>query len=102
MSATLAAPGARMRHVGADQRRFGHPSFGAGCWLVLFDLAVAVPALDWGTDAHFEYRIAGRFACVHFCGGSESSLRSGGLFAGAQFRQNLAGAGVSDEVADLF
>ena len=102
MSATLAAPGARIRHVGADQRRYGHPYFGAGYGLVLFDLAVAVPALDWGTDAHFEYRVAGRVARVHFYRRSESCLRSGGLPAGAQFRQNLAGPGVSDEVADLF
>src|SRR2546427_5698783 len=86
MSAALAATGARMGRVGADQRRYGHPYFGAGYWFVLSDLAVAVPALDWGTHAHLEYRVAGQFARVHFYRGSESCLRSGGLPAGAQFR----------------
>src|SRR6266566_4607451 len=90
MSPALAAAGARMRH------------FGAGCWFVFSDLAVAVPEVDWGTRAHREYRVAGRFAHVHFCRGSESCLRSGRLPAGAQFRQYLAGPGVSDQVVDLF
>src|SRR5690242_4897758 len=102
MSVALAATGARMGHVGADRRRYGHPYFGAGYWFVLSDLAVAVPALDWGTHAHLEYRVAGRFARVYFRRGSESCLRSGGLPAGAQFRHDLADPGVSDEVADPF
>src|SRR5262245_31266453 len=102
MSAALAATGARMGHVGADRRRYGHPYFGAGYWFVLSELAVAVPALGWGTRAHLEYRVAWRFARVHFCCGCESCLRSGGLPAGAQFRQDLAGPGVSDNVADPF
>src|SRR5947199_2084097 len=91
-----------MRHVGADRQRYGHAYFGAGYWLVLPYFAVAVPALDRGTAAHFEYRVVGRFARIHFCGGSESSLRSGGLPAGAQFRQHLADPEVSDQVADSF
>ncbi len=91
-----------MRHVGVDRRRYGHPNFGAGYWLVLSGLAVALPALDWGTHTHLEYRLAGRFARVHFCYRSESCLRSGGLPAGAQFRQHLACPGVSDEVANPF
>src|SRR5262245_25229659 len=102
MSAALAATGARMGHVGADRRRYGHPYFGAGYWLVLSELAVAVPALGWGTRAQVDYRVAGRFARVHFCRGCESCLRSGGLPAGAQFRHDLADPGVSDEVADPF
>src|SRR6266542_2567191 len=102
MSAALAAAGARQRHVGIDQQRYGHPYFGSGCWFVLSDLAVAMPALDWRTRAHLEHRVAGRFALVHFCRGRESCLRPGELPAGAQFRQDLAGFGVSDEVADSF
>src|SRR2546427_10503550 len=102
MSAALAATGARMGRVGADQRRYGHPYFGAGYWFVLSDLAVAVPALDWGTHAHLEYRVAGQFARVHFYRGSESCLRSGGVSAGAQFRPDLETPGVSDKVADSF
>src|SRR6266576_650279 len=102
MSAALAAAGARVRHVGADQRRYGHPYFGTRYWFVLFRLAVVVSELDWGTGANLEYRVTWRFACVHFCRGSESRLRSGGLPAGAQFRYDLADPGVSDEVADPF
>src|SRR5213594_681620 len=102
MSAALAAARARIRHVGADRRGYGHPYFGAGCWLVLSGLAVAMPALDWGTRAYLEHRVAGWFARVHFCRGSESSLWSGGLPAGAQFRQYLAAPTVSHEGADHF
>src|SRR6476646_6037445 len=91
-----------MRHVGADRQRYGHPYIWAGYWVVLSELAVAVPALDWGTHAHLEYRVVGGFARVHFYRRSESRLRSGGLPAGAEFRQNLAGPGVPDEVADPF
>ena len=102
MSAALAAAGARMRHVGTDRRRYGHPYFGTGYWFVFSDLPVAMPVLDWRTHAHLEYRVAGRLARVHFRRGSESCLRSGGLPASAQFRQDLATPGVSDEVADSF
>src|SRR5262249_20393060 len=102
MSAALAAAGAGMGRVGADRRRYGHPYFGAGYWFVLSGLGVAVPALDWGTNADLEYRVGGQFARVHFCRGSESCLRSGGLPAGAQFRQDLENPGVSDKVADSF
>src|SRR6266568_2470560 len=91
-----------MRHVGADQRRYGHPYFGARYWFVLSRLAVVVSEVDWGTRANLEYRVAGRFAFVHFYRGSESCLWSGGLPAGAQFRYDLACPGVSDEVADPF
>src|SRR6266699_2651073 len=91
-----------MRHVGADRRGYGHPYSGAGYWFVLSDFTMAAPALHWGTRAHLEHRVAGRFARVHFCRGRESRLRSGGLPAGAQFRQDLAGPGVSDQVADPF
>src|SRR5207249_1066131 len=84
------------------RRGYGHPYFWARYWFVLSRLAVAVPALDWGTHANLEYRVAWRFACVHFCDGSESRLRSRRLPSGAQFRQHLAGPRVSDEVADPF
>src|SRR2546426_9271887 len=100
MSAALAAARARIRHVGADQRRYGHPYSGAGYWFVLSDFTMAVPALDWRTRAYLEHRVAGWFARVHFCRGSESSLWSGGLPAGAQFRQYLAAPTVSHEGAD--
>src|SRR5262245_37800693 len=102
MSATLAAAGARIRHVGADRQRYGHPYSGTGYRFVLSDLAVAVPALVWGTRSHLEHRVARWFARAHFCLGSKSCLRSGGLPAGAQFRQDLAGIGISVEVADPF
>ena len=36
----------------------GIPYFGAGYWLVLSDLAVAMPRLDWGTRAHLMIRQA--------------------------------------------
>ncbi len=75
---------------------------GVGYWFVFSDLAVVVPALDWGTHAYLEHRVAGRFARVHFYCRSESRLRSGGLPAGVEFRHNLAGRGVSDGVADHF
>src|SRR6478736_2989106 len=102
MSATLAAAGARMRRVGTDRQRYGHPYSGAGCRFVLTDLAVAVPALVWETRSHLEYRVARWFARAHFCRGSKSCLRSGGLPAGAQFRQDLAGTAISVAVADPF
>src|SRR5438477_11766911 len=102
MSAALADAGARMRDTGADRRRYEHPYFGAGYWFVLSDLAVAVPALDWGPRAHLECRVTGWFARVPFCRGSESCLRSGGLPVSAQFRQYLARRGLPDEVADPF
>src|SRR5262245_35471312 len=100
MSPALANVGARMRRVGTDRQRYRHPYSGAGCRFVLSDLAVAVPALAWGTRSHLEYRVARWFARAHFCRGSKSSLRSGGLPAGAQFWQALAGTGISVEVAD--
>jgi len=40
--------------------------------------------------------LLGGVARVHFYRRSESRLRSGGLPAGAEFRQDLAGPGVSD------
>src|SRR6516162_2677637 len=102
MSATLAASGARIRHVGPHRQRYGHPYSGAGYRFVFSYLAVAVPALVWGTRSHLEYRVARWFARAHFCRGSKSCLRSGRLPAGAQFRQDLAGTGISVEVADPF
>src|SRR5438552_1038077 len=91
-----------MRRVRTGQHRYGHPDFGARYWFVLSELAVAVPALDWGTHAHLEYRVTGWFARVHFSCGSESRIRLGELPAGAQFRHDLADPGVSDYVADPF
>src|SRR5438552_8797118 len=102
MSAALAAAGARMGHVGNDRHGYGHPRFGAGDRFDLSDVAVVVPALDWRTRAHLEYRVAGRFALVDFWRGGKSCIRSGELPASAQFRQYLAALGVSDEVADSF
>src|SRR6476620_294301 len=91
-----------MRRVGTDRQRYGHPYSGAGCRFVLTDLAVAVPALVWGTRSHLEYRVARWCARAHFCRGSKSCLRSGGLPAGARFRHDLAGTGMSVEVPDPF
>src|SRR4029077_7580919 len=102
MSAALAAAGARMRHVGVRRRRSGHPCFGPGYWVILSDLAVAVPALDWRARTNLEYCIAGGFARFHFCRGSEPRLRFCRLPAGALFRQDLEGVGVSHEIADPF
>src|ERR1043166_4309669 len=93
MPVALATRATRMRHVGADQPRYRHPYSGAACWLVLSGLTMDVPAFDWGTRANLEYRVAGRFAGIHFNHGSESCLRSGGLPAGAQFRYDLADCG---------
>ena len=88
--------------LGLTDSDMGIRIFGLGIGLFFLSLAVAVPALDWGTHAYLEYRVAGRFARVHFYRRSESRLRSGGLPAGVEFRQNLAGPGVSDQVADHF
>ena len=82
--------------LGLTDGDMGIRILGLAIGLFLSSLAVVVPALDWGTRAHLEYRVAGRFASVHLCRGRESSLRPGGLPASAQFRQNLAGPGVSD------
>src|SRR5437867_12930507 len=100
MSAALATGSARLGHVGVDQRRYGHPYSGTGCWLVISGVTVALPAFDWGKYANLEHRVAGRVAHVHFSRRSESCLRSGGLPAGAQFRQHLAAPRVLDNVAD--
>src|SRR6476619_3057957 len=102
MSAALAIAIARMWHVGTDQQRYGHPHAGAGYRFVLSDFALAVPALDWGARAHFECSVAGRFARAHFYPGSESRLWVCWLPASAQFRQHLAGARVSNEIANPF
>jgi len=59
-----------MRHVGADRRRYGHPYIWDGYWVVLSELAVAVPALDWGTHAHPEYRVAGGLPAFIFIVGA--------------------------------
>ena len=69
---------------------------------VLSDLSVAVPALDRRTHAYLEHRVAGWFTRVHFPRRSESSLWSGELPAGIQFRQDLAGLGIFDHLADCF
>src|SRR4029077_7182096 len=98
MSAALDGAGAWVRHVRACQRRFWYPYFGAGCWFVLSRLAVALPALDWGADADFEYRVAWRFACFHFYRRSESRLRSGGRSAGTYFLLYLASVGSAVQV----
>src|SRR4029077_13830207 len=102
MSAALATATARMWHVGTDQQRYWHPHGGAGNRFVLSDFAVAVPVLDRGARTDLEYRVAGRFAGAYFYRGSESRLWFGWLPAGAQFRQDLAGARVSNEIANPF
>jgi len=102
MSATLAAVSARMRHVGTDERRFGHSFFGPRYRFVLSDLTVAVPALDRRTHSYLEHRVAGWSTTVHFRRRSESPLWSGELPAGTQFRQDLAGLGIFDNLADSF
>src|SRR5262245_39857608 len=102
MSPAVAAAGARMRCVGTDQQRYGHPHSRAGGRFVLSDLAVAVPTLAWGTRSYLAYRVARWFAGAQFCRGSKSCLRSGGLPAGAQFRHDLACSGISIEVANPF
>src|SRR4051812_42021345 len=98
----MAAADTRMRHLWPNERRHGRPSIWVGYCVVLFRVALGVPALDWGTSAHLEYRDAGRVARIHLYRRRESRLRSGGLPAGAEFRRNLAGRGVSDQVADHF
>src|SRR6476646_2089469 len=89
-----------MRDVGAGRQRHGHSYFGTSCWFVFSCFAMDVSALDWRTLAELGYCIARCFTRVHFYSWSESCLWPGELPFGAQFRQDLAGLGIADEVAD--